>query len=150
MNEDNKGNGPRMDRGLKIGLRRRLSGERIRVDPREIASIVRIEPTGSGSPTRVFSTAFSNLFSFNPVGNYPKSGVTSPIAARPPSAPMLEDAMYHSNIPGIGKLLGVASRPFVRGTLDVHPAAVSDVEHVSSQRIHPTIKRKVLMGDKSL
>lgn len=145
---DNNGNGPRMDRGLKVGLRRRLGLTQIKVDPKEIASIVRVE--GGGSPAREFPTQVANLYHFNPVGNYPRTGVTTPIAARPNSAPMLEDSFYHSNIPGIAKLLPFITRPFVRGTLDIHPAAVSDVEHVALGRIHPTTKRKVLMGDKSL
>lgn len=148
---------PNMERGRKVGLRRRLGlpipdrPPQIKIDPKEIASIAQVVPNrDSATPVREFPTQVANLFHFNPVGNYPRSGVTTPIAARPNSAPMLEDSMLHSNIPGIGRLLGVASRPFMRGTLDIHPAAVSDVEHVISGRIHPTTKRKVLMGDKSL
>lgn len=139
---------PNTERGRKVGLRRRL-GLPVPDQPPQLTSI-RQNRSNDGRPVREFPTTVSNLFHFNPVGNYPRSGVTTPIAARPNSAPMLEDSLFHSNIPGISRLLGIASRPFMRGTVDIHPAAVSDVEHVVSGRVHPTTKRKVLMGDKSL
>lgn len=98
-----------------------------------------------GVPARVSPTNVSSVFTHIPGRGM--SGVSSPIAARPPAAPMLNSADYHSQIPGIGRLLGVDAVTFKRGTPDVHPAAVSDVQHVSeSIGVHPTVARKMRQG----
>ena len=98
---------------------------------------------------RVSPTNVGNVFTRIP--GHGMSGVSSPIAARPPSAPMLNSANYHSQIPGVGRLLGLDVTSFKRGTSDVHPAAVSDVEHVSANiGVHPTVARKVRRGNGSV
>ena len=98
---------------------------------------------------RVSPTNVSSVFTRIP--GHGMAGVSSPIAARPPSAPMLKSASYHTQIPGTGRLLGLDTISFKRGTTDIHPAAVSDVEHVASNvGIHPTVARKVQRGNGSV
>lgn len=102
-----------------------------------------------GVPPRISPTNIGNVFTTIP--GHGMSGVSSPIAARPSSAPMLKSSQYHTQIPGVGRLLGLDTVSFKRGTDNVHPAAVSDVEHVSGQAgIHPSVARKVRRGDGSV
>lgn len=102
-----------------------------------------------GVPARISPSNVGNVFTQIPGRSM--SGVTSPIASRPPSAPMLNSASYHTQNPGVGRLLGLDTTSFQRGTPDVHPAAVSDVEHVSSNAgVHSTVARKVLNGGQSV
>lgn len=102
-----------------------------------------------GVPPRISPTNVGNVFTAIPGRGL--AGVSSPIAARPPSAPMLNSANYHSQIPGVGRLLGLDVTSFKRGTDNVHPAAVSDVEHVKDTTgIHPTVARKVRRGNGSV
>lgn len=116
----------------------------------EVASVVENQG-GAGVLPRVFPVNVNQVFRQLPRPPYTASGgVSSPVAYRPNSAPMLDSSSYYSEIPAIGLNLGIPSRPFKRGTMDVHPAAVSDAVHVRGSGVHPTIRRKVLMGDKSL
>ena len=102
-----------------------------------------------GVPARVSPTNVSSVFTHLPGRSM--SGVTSPIAARPPSAPMLRSSSYHTQIPGTGRLLGLDTTSFQRGTTDVHPAAVSDVEHVAANAgVHSTVARRVQRGNGSV
>ena len=102
-----------------------------------------------GVVPRITPTNVSNVF--GSLAGHGMSGVSSPIAFRPPSAPMLKSATYHTQIPGVGRLLGMDTISFRRGTNDVHPAAVSDVEHLSANvGVHPSVARKVSRGNGSV
>lgn len=105
----------------------------------------------AGIVPRIFPTNVQNVFTMLPMGNIGSSGISTRVAARPNSAPMLDSSDWFTQIPGIGILKGMPTKSFGRGTDDVHPAAVSDAEHVSDKfGVHPTIRRKVLRGDGSL
>lgn len=99
---------------------------------------------------RTFPTIVNPIYT--PIPHAPLTGgITARIADRPNSAAMLSSADYHTQIPGIGRLMGMPTIPFRRGTTDVHPAAVSDVEHVSlTAGVHPTVIRQVRRGNGSL
>lgn len=101
-----------------------------------------------GVPARVSPSNVSNVFTSLPGRSM--AGVSSPIAARPPSAPMLKTALYHSLIPGVGRNLGLDTTSFRRGTDAIHPAAVTDVEHVSANGVHASVARKVSRGNGSV
>lgn len=102
-----------------------------------------------GVPARISPSNVSNVFTRIP--GHGMSGVSSPIASRPPSAPMLNSPLYHTQIPGVGRLLGMEVTGFRRGTDAVHPAAVSDVEHLSANTgIHSSLVRKVSRGNGSV
>lgn len=116
--------------------------------PQPKHEVVRAGSFGGVIP-REFPTSAENIFTRLPVGNIPSSGISARIAARPNSAAMLESSDFYSQIPGVGRLLGVSSRPFSRQSPDVHPAAVNDVVHLRG-RVHPTTSRKVLQGEKAL
>lgn len=98
---------------------------------------------------RKFPTTTANIFTKLPTGNIGNSGIAPRIAARPNSASMLSSSEYYTQIPGIGILQGMMTKPFSRQTSDIHPAAVSDVTHLRGG-VHPTTSRKVLQGDKAL
>lgn len=105
----------------------------------------------AGIGARVFPTNTNSIFTLLPMGNIGVSGIAPRIAARPNSAPMLDSSDFFTQIPGIGILNGMPTRSFQRGSPNVHPAAVSDAEHVSDKfQVHPTIRRKVLRGNGSL
>lgn len=102
-----------------------------------------------GVPARISPSNVGNVFTHIP--GHGMSGVSSPIASRPPGAPMLKSATYHTQIPGVGRLLGMDTTSFRRGTDAVHPAAVSDVEHLSANTgVHPTVARQVSRGNGSV
>lgn len=104
-----------------------------------------------GVPARISPSNIANVFRSNPTNGALSRGVSSPIAYSPPSAPMLKSAEYHTQIPGVGRLLGMPTVGFRRGTDSIHPAAVTDVQHISSNTgAHPTVARKVLRGNGSV
>jgi len=81
----------------------------------------------------------------------PIGGIAQPIADRPNSAPMLKQAGYHTQIPGIGILRGLPTVSFRRGTDVGHPAAVTDVTHIRGNAgVHPTVVRQVRRGNGAL
>lgn len=115
---------------------------------KESSSEVRMGAFG-GTPARVFPTNVNSVFTALP-GN-PSSGISARIAARPNSAPMLDSADFHTQIPGLSMLKGMAVVGFLRGSDSISPAAVTDATHLTHKiGIHPTTRRKVLRGDGSL
>lgn len=103
-----------------------------------------------GVVPRTFPTITNPIYGSIPIPQL-GGGITSRIAQRPNSAPMLKSATYHTQIPGIGLLMGMPTVDFKRGTTDVHRAAVSDVQHVKAiAGVHPTTVRQVRRGVGSL
>lgn len=133
-----------------MGLRDRFS-RKTKVNAETSTEVV----TGAygGVRARITPTNINPIFSTQPRGGGGiTGGITTRIADRPNSAPMLNSSDFHSNIPGIGTLRnGLPTISFRRATDAVHPAAVSDAIHVrDSIGVHPTVRRKVLRGHESL
>lgn len=100
-----------------------------------------------GVLSRISPTTVGNIFSFLPTG-IRQGGASTPIAARPPRAPMLESADFHSLIPsGSGFVKQTWAKSWSRvGPTGVHSAAVDQATHIDSRTVHPTTKRKQLRG----
>lgn len=107
-----------------------FGGVRARITPTNVNPVFTRQPRGGGGIT---------------------GGLTARIADRPNSAPMLNSADWHTNVPGIGILRSMPTIPFRRGTDLIHPAAVTDATHIRDTiGVHPTVRRKVLRGHESL
>ena len=103
-----------------------------------------------GVPPRAFTTLVEPIYKRIP-HQRPIGGIAQPIPHVPNTAPMLRSASYHTQTAARGWAKEMPAVGFSRGTKEVHPAAVSDVIHVSPIfGVHPTTARKARRGNGSL
>lgn len=103
-----------------------------------------------GTPGRIFPTVVRGQ-TFTPLitSGVMASGIAPRIAYRPPRAPMLDSADFHTNIPtGTGMVAQTKSTPFHRNApFGVSAAAVDEVTHINDENVHPSVKRASLRGE---
>jgi hypothetical protein len=110
------------------------------------APVETIMTTGAfgGVPSRTFPTNVASVFSSLPGSGL--GGIKQPIAYRPPTAPMLRSASFHSNaIIGSPTAKGMLVTAFERGKSLVNNAAIDRATHVMGHS-HATFRRRILRG----